>query len=131
MADEEKTVKKAAKAPARTGAVKKAATKKAAAKKAVAKKAAPKAVAKEAAPEKEAAVKTEAKKAAPRKQADTGVKKLAVTLVRSKNGRLKSHKACVAGLGLRRMHQTVQVIDTPENRGMINKVQYLLNVEEV
>ena len=37
---------------------------------------------------------------------------------------------CVRGLGLRRMHQTVEVIDTPENRGMINKVQYMLNVEE-
>ena len=54
-----------------------------------------------------------------------------MTLVRSKNGRLKSHQACVAGLGLRRMHQTVQVIDTPENRGMINKVQYMLSVEEL
>ena len=127
MADEEKTVKKAAKKTA----VKKAASKKAAAKKAVAKKAAPKAAAKKAAPKKETAVKTETKKAAPEKKADAGVKKLAVTLVRSKNGRLKSHKACVAGLGLRRMHQTVQVIDTPENRGMINKVQYMLNVEEV
>ena len=141
MADEEKTVKKAAKKTA----VKKAATKKAAAKKAVAKKAAPKAAAKkaapkkaapkaeakQAAPKKEAAVKTEAKQAAPEKKPETGVKKLAVTLVRSKNGRLRSHKACVAGLGLRRMHQTVQVIDTPENRGMINKVQYMLNVEEV
>lgn len=127
MADEEKTVKKAAKKTA----VKKAATKKAAVKKAVAKKAAPKA----AAPAKEAAPKAEAKKAAPKKveakKADSGVKKLSVTLVRSKNGRLKSHKACVAGLGLRRMHQTVQVIDTPENRGMINKVQYMLSVEEV
>ena len=57
-------------------------------------------------------------------------KKVKVTLVRSKSGRLASHKACVAGLGLRRMHQTVEVIDTPENRGMINKVQYLLNIEE-
>ena len=57
-------------------------------------------------------------------------KKVKITLVRSKSGRLASHKACVAGLGLRRMHQTVEVIDTPENRGMINKVQYLLNVEE-
>ena len=57
-------------------------------------------------------------------------KKVKITLVRSKNGRLASHKACVAGLGLRRMHQTVEVIDTPENRGMINKVQYLLNIEE-
>ena len=56
--------------------------------------------------------------------------KLKVTLVRSKHGRLKSHRACVAGLGLRRMHQTVEVIDTPENRGMINKVSYLLRVEE-
>jgi large subunit ribosomal protein L30 len=57
-------------------------------------------------------------------------KKVKITLVRSKNGRLASHKACVVGLGLRRMHQTVEVIDTPENRGMINRVQYLLNVEE-
>ena len=57
-------------------------------------------------------------------------KKVKITLVRSKNGRLASHKACVAGLGLRRIHQTVEVIDTPENRGMINKVKYLLNVEE-
>jgi large subunit ribosomal protein L30 len=131
MADEEKKAEKAAKKTA----VKKAATKKAAAKKAVAKKAAPKAAAKKAAPRKEAAPKAEAKKAAPEqapaKKADSGVKKLSVTLVRSKNGRLKSHKACVAGLGLRRMHQTVQVIDTPENRGMINKVQYMLSVEEV
>jgi len=57
-------------------------------------------------------------------------KKLKVTLVKSVNGRLKNHKACVAGLGLRRMHHTVEVIDTPENRGMINKVSYLLQVEE-
>lgn len=58
-------------------------------------------------------------------------KKLSLTLVRSKHGRLASHKACVAGLGLRRMHQTVEVIDTPENRGMVNRIQYLLKVEEV
>lgn len=51
-------------------------------------------------------------------------------LVRSTNGRLASHKACVAGLGLRRINHTVTVIDTPENRGMINKVSYLLQVEE-
>jgi large subunit ribosomal protein L30 len=63
--------------------------------------------------------------------ADKSTKKLSITLIRSKNGRLASHKACVSGLGLRRMHQTVQVIDTPENRGMINKVQYMLSVEEV
>ena len=57
-------------------------------------------------------------------------KKLKVTLIRSMHGRLKSHQACVRGLGLRRMHHTVEVMDTPENRGMINKVSYLLRVEE-
>ncbi|MGI9271023.1 MAG: 50S ribosomal protein L30 [Woeseiaceae bacterium] len=57
-------------------------------------------------------------------------KELKVTLVKSKHGRLKKHRACVAGLGLRKMHQTVTVIDTPENRGMINRVSYMLSVEE-
>ena len=57
-------------------------------------------------------------------------KQLKVTLVKSRFGRLKSHKACVAGLGLRKIHQTVTVIDTPENRGMINRISYLLSVEE-
>ena len=55
--------------------------------------------------------------------------KVKVTLVRSINGRTAKHKACVAGLGLRRMHHTVTVEDTPCNRGMINKVSYLLKVE--
>jgi len=59
------------------------------------------------------------------------IKKLKLTLVRSKHGRLKSHRACVAGLGLRRMHQTVEVDDTPENRGMANRVSYLLRIEEL
>ena len=58
-------------------------------------------------------------------------KELKVTLVKSRHGRLKSHKACVAGLGLRRMHQSVTVADTPENRGMINRVSYMIAVEEV
>ena len=53
-----------------------------------------------------------------------------VTQVKSVNGRLKSHKACVAGLGLRRINHSVEVIDTVENRGMINKVSYLLRIEE-
>jgi large subunit ribosomal protein L30 len=58
-------------------------------------------------------------------------KELKVTLVRSKHGRLKSHKACVTGLGLRKMHHTVTVADTPENRGMINRISYMIAVEEV
>ena len=57
-------------------------------------------------------------------------KELKVTLVKSKHGRLKSHKACIAGLGLRRIHQTVSVQNTPENRGMINRISYLVSVEE-
>lgn len=61
----------------------------------------------------------------------TDKQQLKVTLIRSINGRLQSHKDCVRGLGLRRMHHTVTVIDTPENRGMINKVAYLLKVENI
>ena len=52
-----------------------------------------------------------------------------VTLIKSTIGRIASHKACVAGLGIRRMHHTVEVFDTPANRGMINAVNYLLKVE--
>ena len=54
---------------------------------------------------------------------------LKVTLVNSTIGRIAAHRACVAGLGLRRMYHTVEVQDTPENRGMINAVNYLLKVE--
>lgn len=57
-------------------------------------------------------------------------KKIKVTLVRSPVGRLKSHKACVAGLGLRRINHTVEVEDTPCTRGMINQVNYMVSVEE-
>ena len=56
--------------------------------------------------------------------------RLRVTQVKSSIGRLQNHKACLTGLGLRRMHHTVEVIDTPENRGMINQVRYMLTVEE-
>lgn len=58
-------------------------------------------------------------------------KQLKVTLKRSVAGRMARHQACVKGLGLRRMHHTVVVDATPENLGMINKVSYLLAVEEV
>ncbi len=56
--------------------------------------------------------------------------KLKVTLVKSTIGRLEKHKACVSGLGLRKTGSSAIVIDTPENRGMINRVAYLLEVEE-
>lgn len=58
-------------------------------------------------------------------------KNIRVKLVRSVNGRLKKHQACVRGLGLRRIHHTIEVIDTPENRGMIKKVSYMLECEDV
>ena len=57
-------------------------------------------------------------------------KMMKVTLIRSMNGRLANHKACVRGLGLRRMHHSVQVEDTPATRGMANKVSYMVRVEE-
>jgi large subunit ribosomal protein L30 len=56
-------------------------------------------------------------------------KTLKVTLTKSASGRLKKHKACVAGLGLRRIGHTVEVEDTPAVRGMINRVNYLVRVE--
>jgi large subunit ribosomal protein L30 len=58
-------------------------------------------------------------------------RQLRVQLVKSINGRSAGHKACVSGLGLRRIRHSVVVADTPENRGMINKVSYLLQVEEI
>ena len=57
-------------------------------------------------------------------------KQLKVTLVKSKFGRLPKHRACVSGLGLRRMHHSVLVDDTPENRGMVNRLAYMLRVEQ-
>ena len=52
-----------------------------------------------------------------------------VTLVKSVIGRIEAHKDTVKGLGLRRMHHTVELQDTPAIRGMINAVGYLLKVE--
>jgi large subunit ribosomal protein L30 len=55
--------------------------------------------------------------------------KIKVTLVKSPIGTLQNHRASVRGLGLKRMHQTVVVADTPAIRGMINRVNYLVKVE--
>jgi large subunit ribosomal protein L30 len=54
---------------------------------------------------------------------------LHVTLVKSVIGTKESHRACVRGLGLRRLNHTVMVEDTPAVRGMINKVYYLVKCE--
>jgi large subunit ribosomal protein L30 len=55
-------------------------------------------------------------------------KKIKVTLIKSLIGTKGEHRSCVRGLGLRRINHTVEVIDTPANRGMINKVSYLVKV---
>jgi large subunit ribosomal protein L30 len=65
-------------------------------------------------------------KAAAKEKSSATIK---VTLVRSVIGRIEAHKATVKGLGLRRMHHTVELQDTPAIRGMINAVGYLLKVE--
>jgi large subunit ribosomal protein L30 len=63
----------------------------------------------------------------------TGAKKasgtLRVTLVRSPIGTKQRHRQCVRGLGLRKLHQTVELADTPAIRGMIDKVAYLVRCE--
>jgi large subunit ribosomal protein L30 len=57
-------------------------------------------------------------------------KHLRVTLVKSAAGRLRAHRDCVRGLGLRKTGSSALVLDTRENRGMINRVSYLLRIEE-
>ena len=56
-------------------------------------------------------------------------RKIRVTLVKSFYGRLQSHRDTVRGLGLRRMHHSVELDDTPQVRGMINRIAYMLKVE--
>jgi large subunit ribosomal protein L30 len=55
-------------------------------------------------------------------------KKISVTLTKSLIGRLASHKACAKGLGLRKIRQTVELEDTPAIRGMISKIDYMVQV---
>ena len=58
-------------------------------------------------------------------------KKLRVTLIKSKYGTRRKHMATVRGLGLRRMHHSVELEDTAAVRGMVNKVYYMVKCEEV
>ena len=61
----------------------------------------------------------------------TTEKRLKITQVKSSIGRLKKHKACLTGLGLRRVGHSVEREDTPSIRGMVNRISYLINVEEL
>lgn len=56
-------------------------------------------------------------------------KTLVVKLAKSPIGRMAKHRACVRGLGLRRVGQTVELEDTPSIRGMVNRVEYLVQIE--
>mgnify|MGYP003479770917 FL=1 len=58
------------------------------------------------------------------------MKTIKVTQTKSASHRLKNHKLSLQGLGLRRIGHTVEVLDTPSNRGMINQVYYMVRVEE-
>ena len=88
---------------------------------------------KKAAPKKAVSKKSSTKKVAlkkaPAKKVATKKATLSVTLIKSFYGRLPVHRATVNGLGLKRINHTVELQDTPEVRGMINKVSYLLKVE--
>jgi large subunit ribosomal protein L30 len=55
-------------------------------------------------------------------------KKIKVKLARSMIGTKGEHRQCVRGLGLRRINHMVEVLDTPDNRGMINKVSYMVKI---
>lgn len=56
-------------------------------------------------------------------------KTIQVTLFRSPFGKLPKHRACVAGLGLRKIGQTRELEDTPSVRGMANKVHYMVSIK--
>ena len=55
---------------------------------------------------------------------------LKIKLIKSGIGRMKKHKLCIKGLGFKKLNQTVSVIDTPSNRGMINKISDMLEIVE-
>ena len=55
-------------------------------------------------------------------------KTIKIKLIKSGIGRMKSHKLCIKGLGFKKLNQTVTIIDTPSNRGMVNKISDMVAV---
>ncbi len=53
-----------------------------------------------------------------------------IKLIKSGIGRMQNHKLCIKGLGFKKVNQTVEVVDTPSNRGMINKISDMLEIVE-
>ncbi len=126
------TSKKATKKKAsKKTASKKTASKKTASKKTASKKTASKKTASKKTASKKVASKVAAEKAPVESKTKKTTGRVRVTLVRSPNGCIGKHRLSVRGLGLRKMHQTVELEDTPAIRGMINKVNYLVRVETV
>lgn len=57
-------------------------------------------------------------------------KTMTIKLVKSGIGRMKKHKLCIKGLGFKRLNQTVTVVDTPSNRGLVNKISDMIEIQE-
>jgi large subunit ribosomal protein L30 len=57
-------------------------------------------------------------------------KTMTIKLVKSGIGRMKRHKLCIKGLGFKRLNQTVTVVDTPSNRGLVNKISDMIEIQE-
>ena len=57
-------------------------------------------------------------------------KAIKIKLIKSGIGRIKNHKLCIKGLGIKKLNQIVSVSDTPSNRGMINKISDMLEILE-
>jgi|TARA_B100000768_G_scaffold138184_1_gene129310 large subunit ribosomal protein L30 len=60
----------------------------------------------------------------------TNDKTMTIKLVKSGIGRMKRHKLCIKGLGFKKLNQTVTVIDTPSNRGLVNKISDMIEIQE-
>ena len=57
-------------------------------------------------------------------------KTMTIKLVKSGIGRMKKHKLCIKGLGFRKLNQTVTVVDTPSNRGLVNRISDMIEIQE-
>ncbi len=57
-------------------------------------------------------------------------KTINIKLVKSGIGRMRNHKLCIKGLGFKKLNQTVSVLDTPSNRGMIKKISDMVEIQE-
>ena len=57
-------------------------------------------------------------------------KTINIKLVKRWIGRMRNHKLCIKGLGFKKLNQTVSVLDTPSNRGMIKKISDMVEIQE-